>query len=256
MLVSMTTKTTKMLMLTAALTMVIVPGIIYAAGFNEHQTESVSANIGKVADGTFDEKVAQDRLEYLMTDQVETGVSHEKEITAIETEYQKLYQWDFEERQRYEEFSDIVLDNVIMLQTEAGSTSEKHMESLPIIGVNAYAKTKSLEITINENHATEKDLPRIQKFIQGVIGEDVRVNYKFSQPVKLDSHTSNRESLTVDPLKGGASVGFRDGQVQQGCTAGYMATENGSGDEGFVSAGHCTEDAPGYGQTGTNIYQP
>ena len=34
-----------------------------------------------------------------------------------------------------------------------------------------------------------------------------------------------------------------------------MATENGSGDTGFVSAGHCT-DLVGWGQTGIDIHQP
>ena len=252
-LILMTRKTTKMLILTAVLTIVIVPSSVYAGSFNEHQVEKVSGDMGKVADGTFDEKVAQDRLEYLMRDQIETGVSHEEEITAIETEYQKLYHMDIDLRNEYQTLADILNEKIAIHHYDKTRADEKRWAELPITTVGVSSKTDSIRIGLDKNYVNEADLPQWEKRIKNMLSnQDVKLTFSIGSAPTLDSHTSNRESTTVDPLKGGASVGFRDGSVQIGCTVGYMATENGSGDEGFVSAGHCTEDDPGYGQTGTN----
>ena len=202
----MTTTTKKMLMLTAILTMVIIPGSVYAAGFNEHQVESVSGNIGKVADSTFDEKVAQDRLEYLMVDQAETGVSHENEITAIETEYQKLYQMDTTLRDEYQVLADLLTETLVTLHADKSRAIEDRMSELPIVKIGVSSKTQSLAIGLDNDYVSEADISKWKKYIRNMLSNsDVKLTITVGSAPTLDTHTSNRETTTVDPLKGGAS---------------------------------------------------
>lgn len=248
--------TKKMLILTAVLTMVIIPGSVYAAGFNEHQLESVSDDIGKVADGTFDEKVAQDRLEYLMIDQMETGVLHAEEITAIETEYQKLYVMDSEVRVDYEKLSDIVGQKMEDIHADKSRTIQDRLSEFPIVSVGVDSKTKSIQIALDSDYVSEADLSKWKGKIHKMLKNDnANITLRLSSGISADSHTSSRVAWEYDPLYGGASIGFVDGQNLIGCGVGYIATENESGDEGFVSAGHCTK-LNGYGQTGEDVYQP
>lgn len=253
----MTTKTIKkMLILTAVLTMVIIPGSVYAVSFNEHQLESVSDDIGKVADGTFDEKIAQDRLEYLMIDQMETGVSHEKEITAIETEYQKLYVMDSEIRAEYEILSDMLSQKMEDIHADKSRSIADRLSEFPVVSIGVDSKTKSIQIALDSDYVSEVDLDKWKGKIHTMLKDnDANITLRLSEGISSNSHTSSRVAWEYDPVYGGASIGFVDGLNLLGCGVGYIATENGSGDEGFVSAGHCTE-LDGYGQTGEDVYQP
>jgi len=133
---------------------------------------------------------------------------------------------------------------------------QERMSELPIIGIGVSGKTKSLDITLDEDYVTEADIPKWEKQIKNMVSRsDVPITIRISAAPTLDSHTSNRETTTVDPLKGGASVGFMDGTNNITCSVGYYAKEGGSNDLGFVSAGHCTQ-LTGYGQTGINVHQP
>lgn len=256
MLISMTT-TTKMLILTVALTMVLLPSSVYAAGgFQEHEVKEVTSKIGKVSDGTFDENAAQERLEFLMIDQAENGVSHQKEITKIETEYQKLYQMDANLRMEYESLTDILNEQIAIHHSDKSRSDNERYSELPITSVGVSSKTDSIRIGLDKNFVNDSDLPEWDKKIKNMLSnQDVKLTFRIGSAPTLDTHEADRQTTTVDPLKGGASVGFWDNPNNITCTAGYMATENGSGDEGFVSAGHCTQ-LVGYGQTGIDVHQP
>ncbi len=253
----MTTTTTKMLILSVVLTMVIVPSSVYAiGGFQEHQIKKVTDGIGKVANNTFDEKIAQQKLDYLMRDQFENGVSHEREIKQIETEYRKLYAMDQDQRMEYESIADILIEKLVNHHSDKTISTQQRMTDLPIVSIGVSGKTDSIEVKLDKEYVTKDDIPKWKKYIRNMLSNnEVKLTITVGSAPTFDSHTSNRETTTVDPLKGGASVGFEDGSNNITCSVGYIATENGSGDEGFVSAGHCT-DLVGWGQTGIDIHQP
>ncbi len=255
----MTTKTIKTILFASVIAALIIPvsGMMMAdASPNEHASEKAVGPIGKVSDGTFSEANAQERLSQLFIEQMESDVSHADEIEEIETEYQKLYVMDSEVRADYEILSDKISQKMEDIHADKSRSIADRLSEFPIISVGVDSKTKSIQIALDSDYVSESELNQWKGKIHKMLKSDnAKITLRLSEGISANSHTSSRVTWEYDPLYGGASIGFEDGQNLLGCGVGYIATENGSGDEGFVSAGHCTK-LTGYGQTGEDVYQP
>lgn len=219
---------------------------------NEHANEMSkykTVDIGKFADGTLDEQKGVDRINYLREICITTKDCHEDEIEQINNEVKKLYKVDPEQRELMDvniELFQEYMENVLFSNLETG---EERMNSFPIVSIGVNSKGKAIQITLDSDYAKGKDFNKYKKIIDDFFDKDVKVKIRVSEGIYIDSHTYNREYLTVSPLQGGASIGLETSSGLYNCTIGYLATDS-NGNVGIVSAGHCPDSV------GDTVRQP
>lgn len=118
--------------------------------------------------------------------------------------------------------------------TEEGKAKQKEM--LPWTSVGYDLINHSLEVTIDPEYFTEKEIKTYIKYIRKIIGNEIDLTISKLSYVK--SSCLGTKSA-CDPMEGGLKISF----PIFNCTLGFKAKFNGK--SGFVTAGHCLGNTVG-----------
>jgi hypothetical protein len=269
----------KFAMFSALVLSLIVP----FAGFNiAHASQTTDPyHIGKVADGTYNETAAVQRVSQIVmtfhnlrsqqidlekqliqnvqtTSDIQTNknivanisaingtlITLQNEYNQIQQENKKLYHIDPDTYQKYVSAENNFLNNIRQNYWQ-GKSFDEQKNAFPLVSAGINGKTKAIEIVLSkdvENSAIKDQyLGIISKLIPATVPWHVSYG-NYPEPVSCTSRTG-----ACTPIMGGISIGIKG---KFACTMGFEATR--SGVTGFVTAGHCAAGK----SAGTSVYQP
>jgi len=230
-------------------------------------------NIGKVADGTYNEELAFqralelkdmhdekrkniDKLEQKLAKsniaatnakQIRDQVSNIKadidalmqEFDVLQQENQKLYYMEPETYQRYAD-AKTNFWNTITENNWKGKSFEVRKDSFPLVSAGINHKEKAVEIML---HNDIEDLPGKQRYIAMIernMPDDVEWFVSYGEYPESTSHcTSNPRCDEYRPAIGGIGI---KGNADGSCTLGFRVVLASNWNvQGFATAGHCLD---------------
>jgi len=273
------TSTTKTILFAGLIMTLMIPvtgiNVADAVGSNPQKP-----NIGKVSDGTYDEKLAfeiaselitlyeekmqgKQELENALTKintpselkQIEDKISQiqndiniiTQEYDEIQNENMKLYYIEPSLYDRYVTAKDVLV-NTIQKQYWEGKSFEEAKNTFPLVGAGINHKEKSVEISLSKDIENSSEKFEYISVIDKLMPEDIPwfITYEdYPTPTSCASRTS-----PCDPLIGGIDIHVGLNLLDGSCTLGIEAVRNGL--DGFITAGHCADGKA----FGTSVYQP
>jgi hypothetical protein len=170
----------------------------------------------------------------------------QKQMDTITAQIQKWLddRMDKPKKELADEKSEILVNAHMDLVRTLGDKAAH--EQLPIGGIGYDYVNNALEIAIHPSVFSDENIPKYEKNIREIIGDEVDITFVKAQLVQLQSCT-DRNTTECEPIQGGVLFDVNDGLP---CTVGFKATYNSK--IGFVTAGHCVNG----GGSSTEIEQP
>ena len=259
--------------------------IIPFAGISMAQATPTNVDpyhIGTVADGTYNETAALQRVTQLMNtyhektqekqnleqslktalpgdvqtinDQISTIQGQRdqimQEFNGIQAENLKLYYIDPTLLQKYQAASDNFVDQIQNQYWNGKSTFEDKKNAFPLVEIGVNGKTKSVEITLPKDIENSAKADQYVSIIRNLMPKDVPWTVTYGKYPIAYSCTSR--TVACSPLIGGIQTATKfNATFNNYCTLGFDAKRTSDNAAGFVFAGHCEN-----GLTGNPVYQP
>ncbi|MEM2160928.1 MAG: trypsin-like serine protease [Candidatus Nitrosotenuis sp.] len=170
----------------------------------------------------------------------------QKQIDALTAQIQNWLdnRMDTSKKELADKKSEILVNaHMNMIKTLGQKATQ---EQLPLGGIGYDYVNNALEIAIQPDLFTDENIPKYEKTIRQIIGNEIDITFTKAQIVHLQSCT-DRNTTECEPIQGGVLFDVDNGLP---CTVGYKATYNSK--IGFVTAGHCVNG----GGSSTQINQP
>ncbi|CAE6485548.1 MAG TPA: trypsin-like serine protease [Candidatus Nitrosotenuis sp.] len=252
----MTTKTIKAILFASLMVAMILPFSMMdvSAGPTENADEQTKEKAGKtiIRHNSRESEIPgwEVRDELLKKlDKTEDKLERantQKQIDALTAQIQKWLdaRMDESKKKLADEKSEILVNAHMNLVRTLGQKAAH--EQLPVGGIGYDYANNALEIAIHPDVFSDENIPKYEKNIRKIIGDEVDITFVKAQLVQLQSCT-DRNTTPCEPIEGGVLFDVDDGLP---CTVGFKATYNSK--TGFVTAGHCVNG----GGSSTEIEQP
>lgn len=239
----MTTKTIKTILFASLVVAMILPFSMMdvSAAVNENANENAKEKTGKTIirhnsrESEIPGWVERDEL-VKKFDETEDKLERDNTQKQMDTITAQIQKWlddrmDMAKKELADEKSEILVNAHMNLVQTLGDKAAH--EQLPIGGIGYDYVNNALEIAIHPDVFYDENIPKYEKNIREIIGDEVDITFVKAQLVQLQSCT-DRNTTSCEPIQGGVLFDVNDGLP---CSVGFKATYNSK--IGFVTAGHC-----------------
>jgi hypothetical protein len=252
----MTTKTIKAILFASLMVTMILPFSVMDvfAGPTENANENAKEKAGKTIirhnsrESEIPGWIERDNLAKKF-DETEDKIEKDNIQKKMDVMTAQIQKWlddrmDKSKKEIADEKSEILVNAHMDLVRTLGQKAAH--EQLPIGGIGYDYANNALEIAIHPAVFSDVNIPKYEKNIRKIIGNEVDITFVKAQLVQLQACT-DRNTTPCEPIQGGVLFDVDDGLP---CTVGFKATYNSK--TGFVTAGHCVNG----GGSSTEIEQP
>lgn len=241
MVISMTSKTTKTILLAVMLSAIVVPLTIIGSA-------DAADNAGRtIIDTSVPVKVNHNLEQLAVLDQAFENAESDGERESIKQEALKLMKSkpirsssDIEKQIRYLGVQEVLTDSITSMPQVDGKYA------IPFTRIGYDESVEMLHVRIHEDYATQENMQNYEKTIRSFIGNDIDLKLSNGGAPNWQFTTCSSGPLAdCDPLESGVEF---EATNHSGCTIGMRATYD--GDDGFVTAGHCLD-----GETDSDVGQ-